>query len=144
MYLNYMTTNPVAMARDYFTRQIRQMMSERKDFNANIRPVLSRLAKLPSWSDLRAISTFDKAIYIYLKEDQKASTLPREIAQAFGAKGIKSPSSDAIGVTYTIGALTVRVEGYLPASCHLVTEQVLVPARLETVTKVVCKDPDNA
>lgn len=66
------------------------------------------------------------------------SCFPREVVKALGITLHKTPGADAITCKGEVDGLSLHIYGYLPQSCAIVYEEVLVPERLERRPKVVC------
>lgn len=140
------TKNPVVRAYASFRRERAELDAAVDIFARFTAPLLLRLATLPSWGDVQSLGTVGKHLDLYLRKQDSA--LPREIALAFEVKGIKRGMSESLYVHFELYGngsehMTLDVNGYVPASCHIVETEELVPARIEKVRRVVCSDDEE-
>lgn len=110
------------------------------------------LGDIPEIEDISYISAFlhEEEIHITfnLDSDKKDSKLVHKIAQKLGMKFTKTKSEyenglDAVGISAD-GELHIKVQGYVPDTCKLITEEVDLPEsewktiKTKTVTRVDC------
>jgi hypothetical protein len=122
-----------------------------------IRPVLMALKRAGSLNDLQewglAINTSyyegkDATVEMFLKDEQKDSQILRDLVRITGQPAHKSKESGGSSLTGTLvhDRVEYRIHGYVPASCRLVEEDVVIPAqpeRIEKRTKIICT-PEEA
>lgn len=90
----------------------------------------------------------DAAINIHLAEGCSPSFV-RELVKALGvpmARKSRSYSSEGLNVTFTHDRVRVTIYGYVPDTCHVEYENVVIPAQPERVqrrAKVVCAPADD-
>lgn len=110
------------------------------------------LEKLPSYAHIgnfgvgTSYSEESRAeVRVYLSSEHKDSPLARELAQALGVNGKKSPgwAGDSLNVSYTWRGVLIEVSNYLPQTCTVVEEEVDVPAHKKKVRKVICSNGEE-
>jgi len=123
-----------------FQRQIADLITSRDSFFSSAVPILERLVTLPSWGDVKSLSSYGDKVDLYLSIDKRDSALPREIAMEFGAKGEKRPGGDTLYVHFDLGTVRLDVNGYVPTTCKIVEVEEYVPGEIRKVKKVVCTE----
>lgn len=139
------TREVLAQAEEDMIREVKNLAEAHADFRNQVAPVLATLQALPSWADVVALDSNSGYLSLTLHKDRKDSPLPREIAQAFHAKGIKrATGAHGLQVDFTLAAVYLCVSNYLPATCRVETVEEWIPAHHGAVQKVVCTGGPDA
>lgn len=109
---------------------------------------------IPELEDASYISAFvageDFHITFNLDSEKKDSKLIHKLAQRFGVKFIKSKSLFGQGLDATAetpDGVHLKIQGYVPATCRIITEEVDLPedewvtVKSKTVTRTECSEP---
>ena len=127
-----------------FQREFADIQAKLLHYSQHVRPLLTRLETLPSWSDVRVFSFYSGGpLSLFLASKHKDSTLVREIAFEFEVTGVKQADDSSLSVTFAMTPIAIEVLGYVPASCAIVEVEewvATVPGHSRTVRKVVGGD----
>jgi hypothetical protein len=118
---------------------------------AQIAGLTSVLNDLPSADHVQTVTVrsswaenYDAEVLLYLNQEKKDTPFVREAVVALDvpAKKALDWSGESITATFNVGNIVLTINNYLPASCRVVEEEVVIPEHIATNRRVVCGDDD--
>lgn len=146
--------DPIRYAEEH-SRHTRARLHRQRSAYPRIRAVLRALEAAGVLADVESSwgigvevsyeTDIDAQVNLFLRKEARDSALLRRLVQATGCDAIKAKAHDGETLNGEVTAERVRyrVHGYVPATCRVVEEEVLIPAqpeRVERRSKIICTE----